>query len=102
MTRIGEQRRADFEQAVGECFAECVSPPVPFEDVSAHECCEPVWAVAGRHVTPRSLASLTEDQIDSLSKKIGDWFNSPAPAVEQVREAIARTLTRWPIGSLGD
>ena len=102
MTRVGEERRTDFEQAMGECFAECVSPPVPLEDTSAHECCEPVWAVAGRHVTPRCLASLREDQIDSLSKKFGEWFDSPAPAVEQVQEAIARILARWPIGSLGE
>lgn len=52
MAKKGEDWRPDFEQAVGETFGEFVSPPVPFEDASPHECCEVVWAVAGRRVTP--------------------------------------------------
>lgn len=102
MARNGEQWQRDFEQAMGECFSEHVSPPVPYEDASAHECCEPVWAIAGRHMTPRSLVALSDDQIASLSAKIGEWFDSPAPTVEQVRAAISCTLARWPVESLGE
>jgi hypothetical protein len=92
MAKKREDWRPDFEQALGETFGDYVSPPVPFEDASPHECCEVVWAVAGRDVTPARLAGLGEDQLSDLA----------APTVGQVRNAIAHTLARWPVGSLGE
>src|SRR5262249_34700274 len=100
--RGGEGWRPDFEQALGEAFGECVSPPVPFEDASPHECCEVVWAVAGRDVTPAKLAALTEAQVEALARKFGEYFESAAPTAAQIKTAIARTLARWPVGSLGE
>jgi hypothetical protein len=47
MAKRGEDWGLDFEQALGETFGDHVSPPVPFEDASPHECCEVVWTVAG-------------------------------------------------------
>ena len=44
MVKWREDWRPDFEQALGETFGDYVSPPVPFEDASPHECCEVVWA----------------------------------------------------------
>jgi hypothetical protein len=102
MARIGEEWRPDFEQAMGESFSDVVSPPVPFEDASSHECCEVIWAIAGRKVTPRSLASLTDAQIVALSQRFGEYFETPSPSVDRIREGIARTLARWPVGSLGE
>ena len=43
MAKGGEDWRPDFEQALGETFGDYVSPPVPFEDASPHECCEVVY-----------------------------------------------------------
>jgi len=97
-----EKSRPDFEQAMGEAFGECVSPPVPFEDASAHECCEVVWDVVGRNVTPRKLAALSNDEIVSLSQRFGEYFELESPSIENIKEAIARTLARWPVGSLGE
>ncbi|MDR3401457.1 MAG: hypothetical protein P4L99_03075 [Chthoniobacter sp.] len=97
-----EDWRADFEQAMGESFADYVSPPVPFADASAHECCEAVWAVIGRKVTPEILASLTGDRIVALSEGFGRYFASASPTVTQIEEAVAATLKRWPEGSLGE
>lgn len=94
--------RYDFEQAMGESFAESVSPPIPFDEVSAHECCEVIWSLAGRNVTPTSLATLTADQIALLSTQFGAYFDSAAPSAAQITEAIAATLARWPVGSLGE
>jgi hypothetical protein len=102
MAKGGEDWRPDFEQALGETFGEYVSPPVPFEDASPHECCEVVWTVAGRDVTPARLAALGEDQLSDLARKFGEYFECDAPTVEQVRNAIAHTLARWPVGSLGE
>jgi hypothetical protein len=98
----GEDWRPDFEQALGETFGDYVSPPVPFEDASPHECCEVVWAVVGRNVTPARLAALDDNQVSNLARKFGEYFECDAPTVEQIREAIAKTLARWPVGSLGE
>src|SRR5438132_8280462 len=102
MAKAGKDWRPDFEQALGETFGEFISPPVPFEDASPHECCEVVWSVVGHDVTPARLAGLTEAQVANLTQKFGEYFGSDAPTVEQVKGAIAHTLARWPIGSLGE
>jgi hypothetical protein len=102
MAKASKKSRRDFEQALGETFSEHVCPPVPFEDASPHECCEVVWSVVGDDVTPARLAALTRAEIASLAKEFGDYFESDAPAVKQVKEAIAQTLARWPVGSLGE
>lgn len=102
MAQTGEHSRMDFEQALGETFSEHVSPPVPFEDASPHECCEVVWAITGRDVTPGRLASLSESQVDALSRRFGEYFESEPPSIERIRAAIDGTLARWPVGSLGE
>lgn len=102
MAKLGEDWRLDFEQALGETFGDFVSPPVPFEDASAHECCEVVWSMTGHGVTPARLAALTKSEIVALARKFGEYFASDAPTVEQIEGAIAYTLWRWPVGSLGE
>ena len=87
---------------MGESFGEFVSPPVPFDVASPHECCEVVWSVAGYEVNPAQLAALNEAQLVTLAKKFGEYFESDAPTVEQVKDAIADTLARWPVGSLDE
>lgn len=102
MARTGEDWRPDFEQTLGESFGEAVVPPVEFEDASPHECCEAVWAICGRDVTPRVLSQLTDLQIEDLSRSFGEHFDCEPPAVEQIRAGIEQTLARWPVGSLGE
>jgi hypothetical protein len=102
MARVSEEGRADFDQAIGEEFGEAVSPPIPFEDASPHECCEVVRAIAGRDVTPRRLADLSATEMEDLARRFGAYFDSEPPRVEQIREAVGRTLARWPVGSLGE
>lgn len=96
------QAQADFSQALGESFGDCISPPVPFEAASPHECCEAVWAVLGDTVTPAQLASLSDADIVALAHGIGAYFETDAPSVQQVAAAVAETLFRWPVGSPGD
>ncbi|MFO0812523.1 MAG: hypothetical protein U0796_04860 [Gemmatales bacterium] len=102
MARTGEDWRPDFEQAMGETFGEAVSPPVSFGDASAHECCEVIWAILGYKVTPRILGLVTEEQVVALSRKFGEYFDCESPPAEKIREAITRTLVRWPVGSLDE
>jgi hypothetical protein len=96
------EKRPDFEQALGESFAECATPPLPFEEASAHECCEVVWQVVGFDVTPAILAAMEDAQIAELSAAFGLYFETTAPSVEQMKTAISRTLARWPVRSLGE
>ena len=101
MAQTGEDWRPDFEQAMGETFGEAITPPLILE-AHRHQCCEVIWSFLGNKVTPRSLTLLTDEQIVTLSHKFGEYFDCESPPVEKIREAIARTLARWPIGSLDE
>jgi hypothetical protein len=102
MARSGEDWWPDFEQALGETFGDYLSPPIPFHDASPHECCEVVWSVVGRDVTPTRLAGLRETEIAMLAARFGEYFGSAPPSVEQIKKAVTQTLARWPVGSLGE
>jgi hypothetical protein len=102
MAKKSKPKRQDFEQALGETFSENVCPPVPFEEASAHECCEVITTVLGDDVTPTDLAALTKAQITALAEEFADFFDCDAPTAKQIKDAIADTLKRWPVGSLGE
>jgi hypothetical protein len=53
-------------------------------------------------VTPARLASLTQPEAVTLARKFGEYFESDAPSVQQIKDAIAQTLARWPVGSLDE
>ena len=94
--------KADFESAMGEEFGDLVSPPVPFFEASPHECCEAIWQALGDDVTPTVLANLTDPELQNIASAFGNWFECEAPPVMQIAEAVARTLSRWPAGSLDE
>jgi hypothetical protein len=94
--------RPDFEQALGEEFGEAVSPPVPFEDASPHECREVVCEVLGDNVTPTRLAAATDAEIAEIARLFGEFGVCKAPTARKIKSAIAQTLARWPVGSLGE
>jgi hypothetical protein len=102
MSKVGKDWRPAFEQALGESLGAFVSPPVPFEDASPHECCEVIWLVGGRNVTPSRLAVMTQAEVATLARKFGEYFECDAPSVQQIQDALAKTLARWPVGSLGE
>jgi hypothetical protein len=94
--------RPDFEQALGEEFGEAVSPPVPFEDASPHECREVVCEVLGDDVTPTRLATATDTEVAEIARLFGEFGECKAPTARKIRTAVAQTLARWPVGSLGE
>lgn len=98
----GEDWRPEFEQAVGECFAESVCPPIPFENMITDVCFEIVEKVTGKPMTPRRLAALKEPEVERLCKAFSAYFETTAPSGAQIRRAVRVALGRWPIGSLGD
>jgi hypothetical protein len=100
--KAGEDRRPDFEQSLGETFAEHVSPPVPFESATLQECCEVVCSVAGDDVTPARLAQLSETEVAAIAQEFAEQFECKAPSARKMKAAIAQTLARWPVGSLGE
>lgn len=93
------EMRADFEQAMGESFSEFVCPPVPFVDASPLECCEVIWSVLGRNVTPTILATLSNTQLAAICNRFADYFETNLPTLHQIKSAIAQTLMRWPVDS---
>ncbi|MGO1079130.1 hypothetical protein [Inquilinus sp. CA228] len=93
---MDSQARADFETAMGEAFADAVCPPVPFELASAHECCEVLWEVVGPDVTPAALSALPGAKLQELAAAFGRYFECPPPSIDQIGNAISRTLARWP------
>src|SRR6516165_1322058 len=100
--RKAKDRRPDFEQALGETFAEYVSPPVPFESATPQECCEVVCTVVGDDVTPTRLAQLSEAEVAAVAEEFAVQFECKAPSARKIKTAIAQTLARWPVGSLGE
>lgn len=87
---------------MGEEFSDLVSPPIPFFEASPHECCEAIWQVLGDDVTPTTLANLTDSEFQKIALAFGNWFECEAPPAMQIAEAVARTLSRWPAGSLDE
>jgi hypothetical protein len=92
----------DFWTAMGESFGQHISPPVPFEDASAQACCEILQNTLGEDITPSDLASLTTSELMVLADEIAHHFETGAPKIAQLEAAIADTLARWPVGSLGE
>jgi hypothetical protein len=92
------QDQADFEQALGEAFADAVCPPVPFEDASAHDCVEAVQSVLPGRLDPERFAAIGTAEIEALMQAFADWFECDAPSEAQIRNAIASLLVRWPQG----
>jgi hypothetical protein len=102
MGRRERDRRSEFMQAVGECFADCVCPPVPGGNMFVADCWDVVCEAAGPDVTPARLAALTRADLERLRKGFGAYFDCTAPSLRQVKAAITVSLARWPVGSLGE
>ena len=89
--------RPDFEQAMGETFGGFVSPPVPFEDASPHECCEVVWQVVGNDVTPDLLAALDDAKVAELAKSFGEHLSV---SHQLLKNSETLSHTHWRVGLL--
>jgi hypothetical protein len=94
--------QTDFWQAMGESFSQRISPPVPFEEANAQACCEIIQNTLGHNLTPSDLASLMESELQVLAEEFADFFEVDALSLEQLEAAVADTLARWPVGSLGE
>jgi hypothetical protein len=97
---LSEQAYSDFLAAMGEEFSNLVSPPVPFFEAAPNECCEAIFLALGDSVTPSCLAKLSNHDFERIAGAFSNWFECEAPPTSQIAEAVARTLTRWPVGSL--
>jgi hypothetical protein len=94
--------QTDFWQAMGESFGQRISPPVPFEDANPQACLEVIQNTLGKNLTPSDLASLTTSELHVLADEFANFFEVEAPSITQLEEAVADTLARWPVGSLGE
>jgi hypothetical protein len=99
---IDKKLYRDFLTAMGEEFGNLVSPPVPFFEANPHDCCEAIALVFGDAITPARLAEVSNADLGRIAGAFSQWFECDAPPTSQIAEAIARTLARWPVGSLDD
>ena len=102
MGRRERDRQSEFMQAVGECFADCVCPPVPRGNMFVADCWDVVCEAVGQEVTPARLAALTRADLERLRMAFGSYFDCGAPSLRQVKAAVEVSLARWPVGSLGE
>lgn len=91
--------RDAFLAALGEELCEQVSPPVPLEYVSSHECLQVVFRVLGREVDPERLTRISSDNLSDLADAFAAYFECAPPAPAAIALAVERTLRRWPPGS---
>ena len=91
-----EQDLSDFLQAFGEELCEALSPPVAFNMICPQDGYE-VWLRAfGQAPNPTKLAALTGLQWEELRAACERYFECRGLSVEQVRQAVVKTLARWP------
>lgn len=102
MGRSDRDRLGDFMQAVGESFADCVSPPIPNDNILIADFWDIVCKQVGDEVTPSRLAALTRTDLERLRMAIGSYYECRPPSLAQVKTAIKVCLARWPVGSLGE
>jgi|GEM_PF-1507490 len=91
-----EHQYTYFLTTLGRELSQAISPPVPFDDASAHEAQESVSSVIGSHPTPETLAELTEKQMEEMAVAVGTYFECDTPPAEAMRTAVERILWHWP------
>ena len=70
---------------------------MPFEDASPRECCEVVWHIVGKDVTPDALAALDDAKIAEPAKSFGEDFECESPTL---KNSETQSLTHWRGGLL--
>jgi hypothetical protein len=91
-----EPAHSDFLLAFGQEVCWALSPPVPFDRIVPQDGFE-VWLRAfGEAPSAETLMSLSEAQLEHLRSECEHYFECPTISTDQLRCAIARTLTRWP------
>jgi len=86
----------DFLGALGEEFSETLSPVVGSENIVPQDGYELFIRVFKQDPNPQFLRSLSELQMEQLRADCERYFECAGVSAEHVREAITRTLARWP------
>lgn len=85
----------DFVSAICKEFCEALSDVVLLEALSPQECWEPLINVLGKDVDAKTLADLTNEQIEQLRVAYASWFENDTITTDQIKTGISRTLVRW-------
>jgi len=81
---------------LGEEFCGALSPPVQDDLIVPQDGYE-VWQKAfGTVPSPASLVALNTDGVEQLRAACAEYFECPEVSAMAVRQALARTLARWP------
>jgi hypothetical protein len=92
---MNEQARLDFLTAFGEEFCEALAPWVGWDNIASQDAFEVFLRVFGQEPTFSILSSLSDGQLEELRVGSEQYFESRGIAIEQIRIAVARTLTRF-------
>lgn len=93
---MDEQGFADFLTALGEEFCAVLGPVIGWEKVVPQDAYELFLRAFGQDPSPRLLAALTASQIERLRAAWESYYETSI-SEQQVRDAIAGTLSRWPV-----
>jgi hypothetical protein len=91
-----EQQHLNFIAATGEEFGEVLSPVVGEDGASPQDCYTVLSRVLGRSFTPSTLGQIDASQIEILREEFCRYFELDAITTSHIKNAIERTLFRWP------
>jgi hypothetical protein len=94
---MNDRHFLDFVTALGEEFCETLGPIVGFETISPHASYEVFRRVFREDPSPQFLAALTDEQWERLRAGWEEYFGQCGIAAAPIRQAVARTLARWPV-----
>ena len=94
---MDEQQFLDFLSAWGEELCTALSPLIDWESITPQEAYEVFVRAFGQDPSPRLLASFTTAQMEQLRATCESYFGVNTISAYHVRDAIARTLLRWPV-----
>ena len=93
---MNEKDYLDFLAALGQEFCHCLSPAVGFENIEPQNAFEVFRREFKIDPSPTFLALLSDSQVERLRAGFEKFLECDGISVIQVREAVTRTLARWP------
>jgi hypothetical protein len=90
-----------FLSAIGECFCEAFGGVSEFAEAAPQDWQEVLYEALGSPLSPERLhAACSDEGVTQISVACQDYFEVSAVPAERIRQALERSLFRWPLGSL--
>lgn len=90
-----------FLSAVGECFCEAFWGVSEFTEAAPQDWQEVLYEALESPLSPELLhAASSEEGVTKIAIACQDYFEVSDVPGERIRQALERSLFRWPLGSL--